>query len=498
MSKIRVTYSGLISFGVRISSVLTGLIFTLIIGRELSVLEFGTWGLINSIMIYALILSPIVNYWITREIARGENSSKTGLLMSTAFSGLGSVIFLVSSFFIMNETNVDNYIIWISIILVPVAFINNSLSAISAGFRPEITSYASFGFEISKIIIAILLVYYLQTGLEGAIISVIISYFVSIVISVIFSFKKLVTELKFVYIKKWFKLSWIPTYRSLPSFFAMSDVIVFSVLTGSVTGVAYFTSARTISYIVNNIRGLNIGLYSKLLETENHSFLEQNLIKFFYLGLPLTAFSIIFAKPALFAINPEYMIGFIVAMVLSVRMFIKSLNQMFFEVLLGLEKTDKNSQSTFKDYLKSNLFWIPTFDLIRHVTYIAILAVIVFLFRENTNQLIDLVLIWSIIGLITEIPLLVFTLNKTKKSVNYKIKKNLLVKYMIITIVVFGITSIIMEEFLEYENNIFKFLPNLVMYAISSIIFYILVTYVLDKPTRILINTILKELKNIG
>ncbi len=69
---------------------------------------------------------------------------------------------------------------------------------------------------------------------------------------------------------------------------------------------------------------------------------------------------------------------------------------------------------------------------------------------------------------------------------------------MIITIVVFGITSITMEEFLEYENNIFKFLPNLVMYAISSIIFYISVTYVLDKPTRILINTILKELKNIG
>jgi len=56
MSGIRVTYSGLVSFGINLISVVTGLVFTLIVTRKLSVEEFGTWGLINGIIIQ---LSPI-------------------------------------------------------------------------------------------------------------------------------------------------------------------------------------------------------------------------------------------------------------------------------------------------------------------------------------------------------------------------------------------------------------------------------------------------------
>jgi len=43
MSNIRVTYSGLISLGTKFSSIITGLVFTLIVTRSLSPEEFGTW-----------------------------------------------------------------------------------------------------------------------------------------------------------------------------------------------------------------------------------------------------------------------------------------------------------------------------------------------------------------------------------------------------------------------------------------------------------------------
>ena len=72
MSGIRVTYSGLISFVVSLLSVLTGVIFTLIVTRQLSQEEFGTWGLIGGMTGYVLIFGPITTYWVTREIARGE------------------------------------------------------------------------------------------------------------------------------------------------------------------------------------------------------------------------------------------------------------------------------------------------------------------------------------------------------------------------------------------------------------------------------------------
>ena len=44
MSNIRVTYAGLISLAIRLSSIITGLIFVLITTRELTQNEFGTWG----------------------------------------------------------------------------------------------------------------------------------------------------------------------------------------------------------------------------------------------------------------------------------------------------------------------------------------------------------------------------------------------------------------------------------------------------------------------
>ena len=73
MTGIRVTYSGLISFAVSLLSILTGVIFTLVVTRQLTQDEFGAWGLIGTMTGYVLIFGPITTYWVTREIARGEN-----------------------------------------------------------------------------------------------------------------------------------------------------------------------------------------------------------------------------------------------------------------------------------------------------------------------------------------------------------------------------------------------------------------------------------------
>jgi len=48
MSGIRVTYSGLIAFVVGILGIITGLVFTMIITRSLTLTEFGSWSVIGS------------------------------------------------------------------------------------------------------------------------------------------------------------------------------------------------------------------------------------------------------------------------------------------------------------------------------------------------------------------------------------------------------------------------------------------------------------------
>ena len=73
MNNIRVTYSGLIALVVSLIGVVTGIIFVILITRTLTPVEFGLWTLLGSVVSYVLVIDPIVTYWSTRQVARGEN-----------------------------------------------------------------------------------------------------------------------------------------------------------------------------------------------------------------------------------------------------------------------------------------------------------------------------------------------------------------------------------------------------------------------------------------
>ena len=294
--------------------------------------------------------------------------------------------------------------------------------------------------------------------------------------------------------KKWLKLFWLPTYRNFPSLIALSDVIIFSVITGSVVGVAYYTSARTIGTFVLHVRAFSTGLYPKLLETEKHEFLQENIIKFLYFAIPLTAFSTIFAKPGLFVLNPIYIDAQPFVIFISLRMFLITLNKVLFQALTGIENIDKDEKSTFRDYLRSKLFWVPTVDIIRHGIFLAILAIVLIMFASQSLTDLELVNFWVMISLAVEIPLTFYIVYLVKKSFKIKLDKKSLFKYLLSTILVFGCINLIMEEYLEYHESIFDFLPSVIMYSLISVLGYVAITYLIDKRTKNLIKSIKNEI----
>ena len=151
MSNIRVTYSGLISLASNLVSVITGLIFVIIVTRSLTPEEFGVWGLISGLLAYAVIISPIVCYWSTRETARGEESGKTAVSTNSMLSLLGVTIYLIISYFVARQSNFDESVILLAVILIPVIFLNDILIAIIRGWKTHILNYGLLSFEISKI-----------------------------------------------------------------------------------------------------------------------------------------------------------------------------------------------------------------------------------------------------------------------------------------------------------------------------------------------------------
>ena len=234
MSEIRVTYTGLISIIGGIISVLTGTIFTLIITRTVTPEEYGTWGLILALITYVTLIGPIVSYWSTRDTARNIQSGKTAILSSMLLS-IGAVsIYILISYLMGNYTNVEKNVLLFAAILIPAMFINGILSAINLGWKPHAISYGTLAYGISSIPLILFLVYYLDLGVTGIIISVFLANIISIIILFFYAKEKITNQFNKIFLKKWLKLSWIPIYPGAAVLIAGFDISIFTIITGSV------------------------------------------------------------------------------------------------------------------------------------------------------------------------------------------------------------------------------------------------------------------------
>ena len=490
MSNVRVTYSGLIAFVVGISSILTGTVFTLIITRQLSVEEFGTWNLIGSILAYTLLLESPIYFWITREIARDKQSAKTGIITSGIFSSVGMLVYVIVANVIGQQSNADVTMMLLAVILIPVNFLNHTLIGINTGWKPHVVSYGFITIEITKIPIALALIYHLELGILGVIITILLSTSASIIIQLYYAKPKLKNRFEKKIVKKWLKLSWVALYKDIPATLYISDIVIFSTITGNVTGVAYIAAARAISNLVRHSGKISTAIYPK------HEHLQENLIKTLYFAFPTIAFSIVFARAGLFTLNPEYEIAASIVIFLSFRTFFATLSRIFRAAIQGVDKVDITENVRFKNYLKSSLIVLPTIRTIQYASYVILLITGLYLLVQNQSSQLDLVNYWAIIAVCVEIPFLIYFTILVKRKFSLNLNFKIIFKYCISSFVSFGITYLLMEKYLVYDISVFNFLPNLMLFAIFGIIFYLGMTYLIDKKTRQLFNGVIKEIRN--
>ena len=117
------------------------------------------------------------------------------------------------------------------------------------------------------------------------------------------------------------------------------------------------------------------------------------------------------------------------------------------------------------------------------------------LFFNHSKPELELVIYMAIIALFSQIGYTTVLGIMVKRSISLKIDYKLIFKYSVICIGVFGLTHILMENYLIYEESIFNFLPNLIPFLLLAVLGYIGLTYVFDKRTRNLVKIIIKEIK---
>jgi len=178
---------------------------------------------------------------------------------------------------------------------------------------------------------------------------------------------------------------------------------------------------------------------------------------------------------------------------IAFRSFLRMLGAAFTNALQGIDKVD-TKESTKNDYLKSTLFYLPTLRLIRRGVYLGTLAIGLFLLIQLDTSQIDLVIYWSITVFIVEIPFTVYFYYLVRKNFPVSLDVVAIIKYLVISIGVFGGVYLLMEQFLEYKLSIFEFLPNLIPFLILGVSGYLGLTYLADKKTRKLFKAIFLEL----
>ena len=496
MSNVRVTYSGLIAFIVGIVSVATGLAFTLIVTRRLTPEEFGSWALIGNIIVYFLISERVISYWTTRQLSRGQEVGKTSLFSSLIFSSGVIPLYLILVYFgLGNDTSNFDLIIF-GVILLPVYYFSQTLGYINLSHRPQAVSYSVLIFETMKIPFGLALVYFLDLGLMGAILSVFAAYVIRIIIQIYFAKPKLGERFSFLTLKRWLKLSWVAIYSNFVRLIATLDVLAYVIITGSSLGVAYYSAALTIASIIIHAGIIAQALGPKLLAGGDQKFIKENFSLMMYFAIPLLGIAILFARPGLFALNPVYEVFYLVAVFISIKTFFLIVNQNFQYVLENIEKVDTEENPKFSSLLKSNLFLIPSSRYIISGLYLISFIVLIYYLVSTDIPEQELVYYWVIISLSFEVPLLIFLSIKMIQKTQFRFPIKDISKYILGTVVFALFFIATSDQILTYQESIFEFLPTLLIELILCIIIYFAITISIDQKTRKLVRTIIQEIKN--
>lgn len=488
MNNVRLQFSGIVRFAAIIFSLFTGLVFTTLVTRNLSIEEYGQWSAIGSLIGYGIFPALGLGYWFTRYTARNIHIANMGLVFSLIFSFIGVLVFFLAAMLFLPDLSILMSVLVFAAFQVITYSLVNSLTAIGNGKNPSIAAYSMFGFEITKVILVFLAVYLTDFKLIEAITVIILAQIVQIGVFFVLlqSEIKLKSELKNII--KIIKTIWIPFYNKFPGVIFASDILIISLMTSSFPQIAIFRIAIVFSTIIEYGSQLTYPLYIKLLGggKKEDVFITTRLLLLFTIPMSIGIF--ILAKPLLYLLNPEYIISEKILQILvfySVSMVISSI---FDNIILGMEKIDVMEEVEHKKLFFSGLFKLPTINFVRIITYIFSLGLITIIFWNKEMPLEQFGEFWALILLITSIPITFWKWQIARKIITIRFPWKNIVRYFIASAIM-GIIVISLSQLLSYEPEILEFFPQLLAIIIISIITYFGILMLIDKETKEMIKS---------
>jgi O-antigen/teichoic acid export membrane protein len=366
--EIRLRYSGFIIFAAQMLSVATGLIFTLLLTRNMTQQEYGVWANIFDVIGYFLLLSGVFPFWTMRFVARRkQGAAKTGFLANLVVSLLLTFLYLSLTPSLTTALNISGAYA-LMYIIASAQIINVHLIAamesILRAKRPQTIGYGLLIEEICKIILAYLLIIKLQQLFLGALLSLMISAAVQVLYYVNLTKTELKQKIQWTYAKEWLKGSTVNIYNALGNQLAALTIILLF-LYGGQAARGNYQAAATYANIIGYSLSLSYALYPRLLAKNNLDDVASSLKTVLMFAIPMTTIVLSFPKSLLTILNVHFNEATPVLLLLSVDTFIVLISQFYSSVIFGVEKLDEEVTIQFKQLVRSKLFKVFTLPYVQ-------------------------------------------------------------------------------------------------------------------------------------
>jgi len=365
---IRFQYSGFVIFAIQIFSVVTGLIFTLLLTRNMTADQYGVWTNIFDYIAYFTLFSGVFPFWATRFVARKMPGA---IKTSTIAQLISSLIFMAAYFPIIYliytlaiapaiKTQVPP-VDWLPIFLIAGLYIVTFymitvFEAILQPKRPQTLGYGLLIEEIVKVSVALILILGFHQLFLGAILALVLSCFVQVGYYVWLLRDDFKGEANWSYLKEWFKGSTVLAFNAVGSQLLSFVYILLFFYGGSDTR-AYYQAAGSFTAIIGYSISLSIALYPRLLSKSCSK--EQVGTSFrtvMMLGIPLAAITIVMSYSFLTVLKVAYGVAWPVLVALSIYTLFGLVTSFYSNCVMGVEGFDAEGKISLRRLLKSKIF----------------------------------------------------------------------------------------------------------------------------------------------
>lgn len=486
-------YSGLIVFAAKMLSIVTGLVFQLMIARATSLpgheSEYDLWFNINDVLMYFTLLAGVLPFWIMRFAAREkEGTTKTGILVNFTIAIIATLIYLpliptITSLLNIGEKYVFLYVI-LSIQIVEI----HLLSVLEAYLHAKIPQKIGYGLLIQqffKVILGYILVIQIKQPLLGAITASMLALFIQAIYYSRLLDGEWKKKVRWRYVKDWVKGSILNIYHVAGNQIAAYVLIMLFAFGGEGARGRYGAAAQ-IANVITYSYFLAYALYPKLLADRKRGDVILSLRMVLMFAIPMTVGAMVLSDSYIIIMKGTmYRDAAFVLIVLAINAFLIVVSGFFNSVLFGFERVDEGANISFKALIKSRLI-IP-FSLPYIHSIITLPTAFYFLNTYTKNQPFQSALYVSLINASAHLVSFLVLYSTVKKVVKIDIPWKNIKKYLL--------ASSVMVVVLLLVPHPTKISVTLLATAMGAII-YLSVLTAIDKETRALLVWMWQKMKN--